>query len=133
MQRPSAVLVRLALALPLDGALLDDVGRMVASEAGGLKLLDAPGCAISPGASAEIYYLRGRLDTHRPFSLSNLSPMHFESLRNSRFDLALSVSTIRFWRCHRRQLKFSRRCPCSRKLATLVQTWVGVRGTRPNL
>ena len=50
VQRPGAVLVGFALALPLESALLNDVGRMVALETGGLKLLDAPGCAISPGA-----------------------------------------------------------------------------------
>ena len=45
------------------------------------------------------------------------------SFLKSRFDLALSVSTIKFWRCQRRQLRFSSRWPCSRKLATFVQTY----------
>lgn len=49
--------------------------------------------------------------------------MHFDSFLKSRLDLALSVSTMRFWRCHSLQLKFSSRWPCSRKLATLVQTY----------
>ena len=64
----------------------------------------------------------GETGTHRPFSLSSLSLMHFESFLKSRLDFALSVSTMRFWRCHSLQLKFSSRWPCSRKLATLVQT-----------
>ena len=48
--------------------------------------------------------------------------MHLDSFLKSRLDLALSLSTMRFWRCHSLQLKFSSRWPCSRKLATLVQT-----------
>ena len=47
--------------------------------------------------------------TNRPFSLSSLSPMTLESFLNSRLERALSVSTMRFWRCQRRQLRFSRR------------------------
>jgi hypothetical protein len=61
--------------------------------------------------------------TDRPFSLSSLSLIVLLSRLNSRFDFALSTSTMRFWRCHRRQLRFSRRWPCSRKLATFVQTY----------
>ncbi len=48
--------------------------------------------------------------------------MHFDSFLKSRLDLALSVSTMRFWRCHSLQLKFSSRWPCSKKLATFVHT-----------
>jgi hypothetical protein len=65
----------------------------------------------------------GTEGTDRPFSLSSLSLIDLLSLLNSRFDFALSTSTMRFWRCHRRQLRFSRRWPCSRKLATFVQTY----------
>jgi hypothetical protein len=74
------------------------------------------------GVRAKGYGEVVRKETDRPFSLSSLSLIDLLSLLNSRFDLALSTSTIRFCRCHRRQLRFSRRCPCSRKLATLVQT-----------
>ena len=60
--------------------------------------------------------------THLPFSLSSLSLMHFDSFLKSRLDFALSLSTMRFWRCHSLQLKFSSRWPCSKKLATFVHT-----------
>ena len=62
--------------------------------------------------------------THLPFSLSSLSHMHFESFLKSRFDFALSVSTMRFWRCQSLQLIFSRRWPCSRWPATFAQVLV---------
>ena len=72
--------------------------------------------------------------THLPFSLSSLSLMHFDSFLKSRLDFALSLSTMRFWRCHSLQLRFSRRWPCSRKLATFVQTLIkfseGLRGEK---
>lgn len=74
------------------------------------------------GQRGRVNGLGGAERTDRPFSLSSLSLIDLLNLLNSRFDFALSTSTMRFWRCHRRQLRFSRRCPCSRKLATFVQT-----------
>lgn len=56
--------------------------------------------------------------------------MHLERRRNSRLERALSVSTMRFWRCHSRHERFSSRWPCSRKLATFVQTCGEGRGGR---
>jgi hypothetical protein len=78
-------------------------------EVGSAKLLDAP--KKTEGSVVRVQGIADEIKgvTYLPFSLSSLSPMILESFLNSRLDLALSESTMRFWRCHSRQLKFSRR------------------------
>ena len=97
------------------GALANDLSGMIVFEIGCPKVLDTPDDGRQNGlifrVRAKGWYFE---ETDLPFSLSSLSPMHFESFLNSRFDLALSESTIRDWTCHNLQLKFSSLCPCSR-------------------
>jgi hypothetical protein len=111
-----AILVGLALALPLRCALANDFGVLVGFEVRCLEFMDGPASKWDWKLEivSENLGWRTLKSTDRPFSLSSLSPMFFATFLNSRLDLALSVSTIRFCRCHRRQLKFSRRWPCSR-------------------
>lgn len=110
----AGVLVRFPGALLLGGALADDVGRVVAFESGSLELFDAPTSRAMSGGRVERGWRTrgqgqsqgrrgkgkgGRLiwrGTHLPFSLSSLSLMCFERFLNSRLDLTLSVSMMRF-------------------------------------
>lgn len=114
----SIVEASLAVALLFGGTLTDHISVMVPFESRGLELSNAPAKAASKQAGRKT---KGDI-TCLPFSLSSLSPICLESLLNSRLERALSESTIRFWRCHSLQLRFSSLWPCSRKLATLVQT-----------
>jgi hypothetical protein len=61
--------------------------------------------------------------TNLPLSLSSLSLIPLLNFLNSRFCFALSDWTSAIWRNQRRQERFSRRWPCSRWAATLVQTF----------
>ena len=106
-----SVLAGLPVSFFFNSSLSDHVGGVVAFKVGCLELFDAP--KKKGGVGSRVINPR-RLTTNRPFSLSSLSPMHLLSFLNSRFDFALSVSTMRFWRCHNLQLKFSSLCPCSR-------------------
>ena len=114
----STVKASLAVALLFSSTLSDHISGMVPFESRSLELNNAPAKATSQQTARK----RKRDITCLPFSLSSLSPMCLESRLNSRLERALSESTIRFWRCHSLQLRFSSLCPCSRKLATLVQT-----------
>ena len=115
----STVEASLAVALLLSSTLLDHISRVVPFESRSFEFDDTPAKVASQPRVGKI----NKKDiTCLPFSLSSLSPMCLESLLNSRLERALSESTIRFWRCHSLQLRFSSLWPCSRKLATFVQT-----------
>lgn len=133
--RPTALLLLLCPAFDFPN------GRSIGLEVGYFELLDAPArkptkskregggvsfsCVRVPFSSREPPCVTRRDPratggeesteiTDLPLSLSSRSPMCFESFLNSLRDLALSLSTMRFWRCQSLQLRFSSLWPCSR-------------------
>ena len=138
LHRPHAVLgggrkwlAVLAVALHLLHTGTDLFRRVCAFKIGGLELGNGPNgwgedMSTEPEGAAREEREKNAARERRtclPLSLSSLSLMCFPSFLNSRLLFALSAWTRANWRNQRRQLRFSRRWPCSRCWATFVQTF----------